>query len=262
MSTRRRVWEVVEVAREGDVWSRRCDAFLLALIALNVAAVMLETVQPVRERFATALLRFEIFSVGVFTVEYVARLWSCVEDRRFSAPVSGRLRFALGPMSVVDLLAVLPSWLGFMGFDLRFLRALRMFRLARVAKAARYVRAIQLLGGVLRDRREELVVTTGLLLVLMVLSGSVVYYAENPSQPEAFSSIPVSLWWAVATLTTVGYGDIYPITALGRLAGAITAMLGVGLLALPTAILGSGLVEALQHARRPRSCPHCGEPLP
>jgi voltage-gated potassium channel len=252
---------MVEVARDGDAWSRRCDTFLLSLILVNVAAVVLETVQPLRERFGTAFFWIEVVSVAVFSIEYLARLWSCVEEPRLSSPVLGRVRFALRPMSIIDLMAVLPSLLGLIGLDLRFLRALRLFRVARLAKASRYVRALDLLGGVVRQRREELIVTSGLMLALMVISGSVMYYAENAAQPEAFSSIPASLWWAVATLTTVGYGDVYPVTGLGRVAGAVTAMLGVGLFALPTAILGSGLVEAIRDSKGAVKCPHCGEPL-
>lgn len=257
-STRRRVWEIVEAARPGDVASRRFDEFILALIALNVAAVILQSVRALDARFAAAFAVFEVFSVLVFTAEYAARLWSCVEDPGHRGAVRGRLRFAVRPMSLVDLLAIVPFLVMLGTTDLRILRVMRLLRLVRLLKAARYMVALDLLRRVVRAKREELVMTTALTSVLLIVASAVMYFAENGAQPDKFSSIPASMWWAVATLTTVGYGDVYPVTALGRLAGGCLALLGVGLFALPTAILGSGLVEAVRPAQ---GCPRCGTPV-
>lgn len=257
-STRRRVWEIVEAARPGDVASRRFDVFILALIALNVGAVILQSVRSVDARFGAAFAVFEVFSVLVFTAEYAARLWSCVEDPGHRGAVWGRLRFAVRPMSLVDLLAIVPFLVMVGTTDLRILRVMRLLRLVRLLKAARYMVALNLLRRVVHAKREELVMTTALTSVLLIVASAVMYFAENEAQPDKFSSIPASMWWAVATLTTVGYGDVYPVTALGRLAGGCLALLGVGLFALPTAILGSGLVEAVRQAE---GCPHCGNPV-
>lgn len=258
---RRRVWEVVEAVRPGDVGSRRFDVFILALVALNVAAVVLQSVRSLDEKFGTAFAVFEACSVLVFVGEYAARLWSCVEDPGYRGAVRGRVRLALQPLSLVDLMAFLPFVLTMGTADLRMLRALRLFRLVRLLKAARYLAAATLLRRAVRAKREELVLGVALTSVLLIVASSVMFFAENGAQPDKFSSIPASMWWAVATLTTVGYGDVYPVTVLGRVAGGLLALLGVGLFALPTAILGAGLVEAVQGTPAADICPHCGKPV-
>jgi voltage-gated potassium channel len=259
---RRRVWEIMESARPDDVASRRFQFFILGLIAFNVAAVVLESVASVEARFGAAFTVIEAFSVLVFLAEYAARLWSCVEDPRFRRTVHGRLRYALRPLALVDLLVILPFLATLGTADMRVLRTLRLFRLLSLLKVGRYLAALTVLRRVVRDKRAELVMSALLTAVLLIVASSVMYFAESDAQPEKFSSIPASMWWAVATLTTVGYGDVYPVTVLGRVAGGFLAFLGIGLFALPTAILGSGLVEAVQNARPPQTCCHCGKPLP
>lgn len=264
MLTRKRVREIVETPQAGDQTSRRFDQFMLALIGLNVVAVILGSVPEIDAEFARELYGFEIFSVAVFSLEYIARLWSCVEDPEYSHPVWGRLRFAVRPLVLIDLLAILPFFLTFVIVDLRVLRIARFLRLVRLVKAARYVKAMRLFHAVFQSKREELVLTTGLMAMLLILASSVMYFAENAEQPEKFSSIPESMWWAVATLTTVGYGDVFPVTLIGRLAAGVIAILGIGFFALPTAILGSGFVEAVQCSKEPivpKICPHCGGEL-
>ena len=234
---------------------------ILTLIGLNVLAVMLESVPEIGSRFGRPLFVFEVISVALFGIEYLARLWACVEDPSVSKAVLGRVRFALRPLVLVDLLAILPFLVWFITVDLRILRIARMLRLVRLVKATRYVAAVKLFRSVVHSKREELVLTTGLMAMLLIVSSSVMYFAENAVQPEKFPSIPESLWWAVATLTTVGYGDVFPVTLVGRLAGGIIAVLGIGFFALPTAILGSGFVEAIQESKQPRICPHCGREM-
>lgn len=258
---RRRVWEIMEAVRPGDVASRRLELLILALIALNVVAVVLGSVRALEERFGPAFTLLEACSVLVFFAEYAARLWSCVEDPLSRGPVRERLHWALRPMSLVDLIAFLPFLLTLGTADMRVLRVMRLLRLVRLLKLGRYLAAITLLRCVLRDKREELVMSTALTSVLLIVASSIMYVAENQAQPDKFSSIPASMWWAVATLTTVGYGDVYPVTVLGRVAGGFLALLGIGLFALPTAILGSGLVEAVQPTRPRQECPHCGKPV-
>lgn len=258
---RRRAWELLEPAGEGDRASRAVDAVILGLIVVSVAAVVLGSMEAVRGRFGPALGVLEAVSVAVFSAEYLLRLWSAPEDARYRRPVRGRLRWAATPLALVDLAAVLPFFLSAAGLDLRFLRALRLMRLLRLAKAVRYVEALGLLARVFRRKREELALTAAAVGILLVVSSSLMYYAEHAVQPEVFSSIPATMWWAIATLTTVGYGDVYPITALGRFLGAWVAVLGIGLFALPTAILGSGLMEELDRRAGRRTCPHCGKPL-
>ena len=252
MSWKQRTWEIVEVAEPGDRVSRYFDAAILTLILLNVLAVIIGSVAAVEERFGRILYAFEVVSVAVFTAEYAARLWAC----------AARLRFALTPLALIDLLAILPFYLPFLGFDLRFVRALRLLRVLRVAKLGRYVHALSLFGRVLKARREELILTTALMLLPLTISSCLMYYAEHAAQPDRFSSIPAAMWWAVTTLTTVGYGDIHPIPTLGKLCGAVVAILGIGFFALPAAILGSGFVEEVHRQKKPETCPHCNKELP
>jgi voltage-gated potassium channel len=201
--------------------------------------------------------------VAVFSLEYILRVWSCTENPRFKSPVLGRLRFMLTPMALVDLLAVLPFYLPFASADLRFMRAMRLFRLFRVLKLARYSESMQTFLDVLRLKKEELILMFFAIIILLIISSSLVYEAEHEVQPEAFSSIPAAMWWGIVTLATVGYGDVYPKTELGKLIGSIVVILGIGLFALPTGVLASGFAEVLarkkeKHKMEKMCCPHCG----
>jgi voltage-gated potassium channel len=260
---KRRTYELLEREIGTTRLDLAFDLFITTLIVTNVCAVMLETVVWIEEPWHTYFVIFELFSVAVFTLEYVLRLWSCTADPRYAEPVRGRLRYAASPLPLIDLLAVAPFYLEFVAFDLRFVRALRLFRLFRIFKLARYAESMRTLGRVLRSRREELLVTLFVVVVLLVFSSSAMYYVEREAQPEHFSSIPASMWWGVTTLTTVGYGDVYPVTPAGRLLGAAIAILGVGLFALPTGILASAFSEELQKKRRRERhvCPHCGKEI-
>ena len=235
------------------------DISILALIFLNVIAVIIGSVQSIQDQWGAFLDVFEIVSVVVFTVEYLARLWSCTTDPRYSGAFWGPTRHAMQAMSIIDLLAILPFYLPFLGIDLRSLRVLRLLRVFRIAKVGRYYSSLSLIKRVFQSKKEELVLTSALMGLLLVVSSSLLYYCENAVQPDAFSSIPATMWWAVATLTTVGYGDIYPITVMGKLCASIIAILGIGMFALPTGILGAGFVEAFQKVKGGAVCPHCGQ---
>jgi len=264
MITKRRIHEIVQVAAPGDFASRIFNLSILTLIVLNVFAIIAETIAPLYHRFGPVFRDFEIVSVAVFSVEYVLRVWSSVASPDFSHAVLGRLRFAATPMAIVDLLSVLPFYLPFLGADLRVVRILRVFRVFRVAKLARYSASLRRIRNILRNKKEDLLVSFSAALILLILSSSLMYYVENAAQPETFSSIPAAMWWGITTLTTVGYGDTYPITPLGRILGGMIALFGIGMFALPTAILGGGFVEELQKSRSGpgtravRVCPHCG----
>ena len=261
-NVRKRVWEIVEVARPGDRASGIFDVFILSLIFLNVVAVIVDSVQSIQARYGSLLYVFEIVSIIVFTIEYLARLWSCTVDTRFHGAIGGRIRFASKGMPLIDLLAILPFYLPFLGIDLRSIRILRLFRIFRVAKIGRYYSSLNLIKQVFQTKNEELVLTSVLMGFLLVVSSTILYYCENPSQPDIFSSIPASLWWAVATLTSVGYGDIYPVTVLGKLFASLIAIIGIGMFALPTGILGAGFVEEIQKSKKiTKTCPHCGKTI-
>lgn len=192
----------------------------------------------------------------------------CAENPKYSGR-SGRWRFSVSGMAIVDLLAILPFYVGllpsFLAPDLRFMRAIRMFRLIRVLKIARYLKALNLMQAVFRERKEQIFLSIMFIFFLLIIVSTLMYHLEHDAQPEAFSSIPATMWWGIETLTTVGYGDLVPRTHMGKLLGGMIAVLGIGLFALPAGILSSGLTEHLQRndkRRAPKKCPHCGKELP
>lgn len=269
---RKRVYSLLEPGETGDRASRAVDAFLIALILVNGAISILETVPGIFTPYRTPLFWFEAGSVAVFTVEYALRLWSCTATGR--SPIWGRLRYALHPMLLIDLVAILPFFLYFLGLDLRVARVLRLTRFFRIAKLGRYSRALRLLAAAVSARKEELLISLMMGFFALVFSATLIYYAEHDLQPEVFSSIPASFWWAVTTLTTVGYGDAVPMTLLGRIFGALVQIIGVGFLALPTGLMASAFLEQMQarkaaagegdagaRADPPRNCPHCGKAI-
>ena len=260
-TARQRMYRVFRVAVEGEPLSNTFDRFLLVLILLNVAAVVAESVQALGSRYALQFRVFEIFSVAVFTVEYLLRVWACVEDTRYRQPLTGRLRYMFTPLALIDLLAVLPFYLAFVSTDLRMLRVLRVFRLLRIAKIARYSQTLQIFGRVLKQTRVQLFFTLMLMAVLLLLASSLMYAVEQEAQPEAFSSIPAAMWWAIATLTTVGYGDVYPITVWGKFFGSLIAVFGIGMFALPTGVLGAAFLDEIRRSRKVTVCPHCGRQI-
>lgn len=260
--TKKRVFELLEVAAPGDRASAVVDGILMTLIVASVAAFVLETV-PSLLRSATRLFLFiELATLVIFSAEYLLRIWSCTSHPKYREPLRGRLRYAATPLVLVDLAAVLPLWLTFGGLNLQYVRLLRLFRLLRIAKFARYSAALQLMGRVFLRKKEELLSTLGLLLMLLLFASSLIYFLEHDAQPEEFSSIPATMWWGVATLTTVGYGDLCPVTPAGRLLASVIAVLGIGLFALPAGLLGAAFLEEREsRVAPPCTCPHCGETL-
>jgi voltage-gated potassium channel len=258
---KRRIGEILEPESKNDFLSRGFNIFIISLIVLNVFAVALETVQGISELHSGSLRVFEWFSMVVFSIEYGLRVWTCTLKPEFSSPIRGRLRYMLTPSAIIDLLVVIPFYLPFFfEMDLRFLRILRLFRLFALFKMARYSQSLHLFKGVLKDTKEELLIVFAATMAMLVFASGGIYFIENRAQPEAFSSIPASLWWAVSTMTTVGYGDVYPITTLGKIFGGFISMLGLGTFGLPVGIIAYGFVEELQKQKmRPMQCPHCGE---
>ena len=277
---RRRTYEVLEKAAEGDRLSQAVDVTIIAVIVANMAAVVLESFEGLHAGYAAWFFVLELVSVALFTVELALRLWTCDLLRPGRSWPGAVLRFLVSPIGLIDLLAILPFYLPFLiPVDLRVVRILRLVRFLRLLKLTRYTRSVSTMAAVVRERRHELMVAVFLTALLLVVASTLMYYLESKVQPEAFPNIVASLWWAVATLTTIGYGDVFPVTGLGRLLSGIIAVLGIGLVALPTAIISSGFVEALARNKQEdgdekasetdidtgsgvaRVCPHCGKPL-
>ena len=241
-----RLFDLLEAGDRRQPGARAIDLALCLLIVANVAAVTLETVPSLAAGWYDTLEWFERACVAIFVVEYLLRLWVCTEHTplRRLRPVQARLRFAASLPMVIDAIAILPSLLlPFLGPQLL---ALRVLRLVRILKLVRYSAGLVTLGRVLRSERRAL---TGALIVMLGLilgAAAVMYLIEREAQPEDFGSIPAAMWWALATLTTVGYGDVVPVTALGRLFGGMIAILGIAVYALPVAIVASGFMSELQ----------------
>ncbi len=248
-SLRRRTYELLDAGTGTDAASRFVDYALMALITANVLCVIFESVPEVEARYREFFWTFEVFSVSVFTVEYLARLWSAIEREvpGYNGPILGRLRFMLTPMAVLDLLVILPFYFPtLLAVDLRMLRALRLLRIFRLT---RYSSSMTLLMNVLRDEARNIGAALFVLILLIVMAGGLSYLAEREAQPEAFGSIPAALWWAVVTMTTIGYGDVVPHTAAGRIMATVIGIISVGMVALPAGLLASGFSEALQRRR-------------
>ena len=243
---RRRIYEILDSPLDHEPLNRIVDIILVLLIALNVGAVILETVESVGRTYEDFFFAFELFSVFVFTVEYGLRMWVCVERPQTipMKPSRARLRHMLTPLALIDLMAIAPFYLAtFVGIDLRFMR---VFRLLRILKLTRHSAALSMVGSVLYAERRALTASVTVMLVLLVFTSGLMYFAERAAQPEAFASIPHAMWWGVATLTTVGFGDVTPITPIGKILGAIAMLMGVGMFAMPAGILASGFAQEIK----------------
>jgi voltage-gated potassium channel len=244
MAMKQRVFEIIrdDVDKRGA--GRVFDLGMTAVIVINVLFIVIDTFQGRPAVLATVSRVVEVASVALFTVEYAARLWTA--DLRYPdrTPWRARGRFVRSGLALVDLLAILPFYLPLLiPVDLRVLRMFRLVRLVRVLKLARYNAAVAAIGRVLKKSAPQLVSSIGVVLMLMVMGSVLMYYVEGERQPEQFSNALSGLWWAIATLTTVGYGDVYPVTGLGRILSALIALLGIGLVAVPTGIITAGFAQ-------------------
>jgi len=243
---KQRTHEFLSVSIPGDRFGLFFDRFMIILILLNIFAIVLETVESLNAEYGNIFYYFEIFSVVIFTVEYALRVWSCTEDKDhdYSNPIIGRFKYFISPMAIVDLLAFLPFYLSaFFAIDLRILRILRMLRLL---KLTRYSPALYVVWAVITKQRRALIAAFFIMLVALLFTSSIIYLFEHEVQPEKFSSIPESMWWGLATLTTVGYGDVTPITSGGKMFAGMAMILAIGLAALPIGVIATGFANEIQ----------------
>ncbi len=262
---KRRVYEILEVGQSGDWASRVVDSAIMLLIVSNVMALVISTDESINAVAPNFFIYFEGVSFCIFAVEYLLRLWSCTADPQFAHPVNGRLRYIFQPLMVADAVAVLSYFIILLmpavGLDLGALRALRL--VSRMARLARYSPGLRALVSAVASRKNELLAVVSVVGALLLVASSLMYYTEQSAQPDKFSSIPAAMWWSIITVTTVGYGDVAPITPLGRLLAGVIALLGIGIFALPAGILGSSFMEQVNRRDYPpvRVCPHCGRDI-
>ena len=248
-----RIYTIIERGEKHDKKSVYFDYFIIILVLLSVVATIWESDSTViagvdcKEYFNL----FESFSIAIFTVEYLLRLWTAPLKYSELPTWKAYLKYIFSFIALIDLLAILPFYLPFLGVeDLRLLRMMRLLRLLRVFKLNRYSRALNLVSDVLKEKGEELITTVFFALILLLVSSSLMYYVEHESNPDGFPNIIATLWWAVVTLTTVGYGDVVPVTILGKTLNGITALIGIGVVALPTSILSAGFLEKVEERKK------------
>lgn len=243
---RRTVHALVEGGVRGYLPGRIFNAALVILILANVGAIVLGTIPEMPASWERAFEWIEHVSIAVFTIEYGLRVWSCVDDarRRYEHPVRGRLRYVATPAAIIDLLAVAPVLLfALFHIDAEFVVLLRVLRLL---KLIHFTGAFEIIGAVLRRERRSLIACAMVVWVIWVLVSTLGYLAERNAQPDKFGSIPEAMYWGIITLTTVGYGDLTPVTPLGRVVSGFAVVLGVLCLAMPTGIIASGFMEEMR----------------
>ena len=296
---KRIVFEIIQPSADAAndrILSKIFDSVIMTLIVFSVLSVFICTFK-IPDWLFRILIRVEFVSIIVFTIEYALRIWTANLLFPELNPVRARIRYVTSPMAIIDLVSILPFILPILHtYNLVGVRVFRLVRLLRIFKLNRYSDALASIGDVFRKKAQQIVASTFFVFIILILASLLIYYAEHDAQPEQFSNAFSGLWWAVATLTTVGYGDIYPITPLGRFLGAIIAILGIGVVAVPTSILSAGFMETLnkqiaeaeeaekakdekQNAEaadgghdhtaasadskfeQPQYCPHCGKKL-
>jgi voltage-gated potassium channel len=247
---RRRIHEILEVRAEGDRTARIAEIALIVMIVANVTAIILQSEPALDAAWHHWFRVFEAVSIAVFTAEFGLRVWSSVEDAGGGSkgPIATRLRYARSPMALIDLVAIVPFYLSFLvPVDLRFMR---VFRLFLVLKLTRYQASMTLLGAVFRNEAKSIGAALFVLALLLIVLSTLGYLAEHRAQPDAFGSIPDAMYWAIVTMTTVGYGDVVAVTPLGKVLAGIIGLLGVGMVALPAGLLASGFSQQLHERRR------------
>ena len=263
MKIRKKLYEIIGSPENPSLASRIFDILIIILIILNIAAISADTFKlPL---WATdALWWFEFVSVIIFTIEYQS--YVLYPDL---PPLRARLKFIRSFNAVIDLLAILPFYIPYIvPIDLRVLRMLRIIRMTRIFKINRYTSALSAIIMVIKQKKHELISSIAVVCDLMIVSSIIMYNIENEAQPEAFENVFSAMWWAVSTLTTVGYGDVFPITVPGKILSAIIALLGIGLVSIPTGIISAGFIENIEEKNHNRAdddekcyCPYCGKKI-
>lgn len=257
-NVRRQLYRLLEPSQHEDVRLHAVDVFVVTNIIVSLSSYILGTVPWIRASYNDSLVVVDHFTSLVFGVEYGLRVWTSIENPRYHGAFVGRLKYMRSGMAIIDLLAFAPFILELM--DLRAARILRVLRLIRAFKAARYMKSMRLITDIVYERRFELTSSLTFMAFLLVVSSALMFEVENRVQPEQFSSIPATMWWGVASLTTMGYGDIYPISTLGKFLAGCIAVVGIGLFAIPTGILAAAFVEKLSISRQNSHSRHSSTP--
>ncbi len=261
-----KIYKIISADDKGYLPSKIFDIIIMILIVESIISVILSTFSNIPTTISGIISNLEMLSIIIFTVEYLLRIWTSDLLYPEYGKIKSRVKYIFSFMALVDLFAILPFYIPFItNVDLRMLRLLRLIRMIRIFKLNRYTTSLSVISNVLIRKKEQLISSVFVVFILMLISSILMYYFEHDAQPDVFENAFSGLWWAIATLTTVGYGDIYPITFLGKIISAVIALLGIGMVAVPTGIISAGFSEELEEQKNEdknyRYCPHCGEKL-
>jgi len=239
---KKRIYDIIQIGYKGDMPSRFFDIFISGVIILNILAMLLQTFNSLSPAFGV-FEAIEFITVGIFIVEYLLRIWTADLLYPKKGFIMSRVRFFFSYDGIIDLLTILPFYFlsGFIVF--RMLRVVRIFRLFKINTQ---LDSFNVITDVLKDKRKQILSSVFIIIILMLASSIGMYYAEHNAQPDSFENAFSGIWWSISTLMTVGYGDIYPITVVGKIMAILTAFLGVGVVAIPTGIISAGFVEQYQ----------------
>ena len=249
LNTRKRLYNELEPSGRQVSGLSKLNQFICGVIILSVGVAIIETEDSVSQHREAFFLAAEYIFTGVFLIEYIARVWVAVENSVYSGAIRGRLKYIVSFYALIDLLALLAVAVSTAGSGPLFLRMFRFARILRLARLGRFSKAMSRMRYALHSRLPDLLLSLGVALGLLVISSTLLYLVEGSIQPKTFGSIPRAMWWGIATLTTVGYGDVYPVTAAGKILSSITAITGIGLIAMPTGILAAAFSDAMQKER-------------
>jgi len=249
VSLRHRAWLQLNGDPPGDGHLSAVNWALAIIIVVAVVTSIVSTEPEIEAQYSGLLLRMELFFGAAFTAEYAARIWTAAEEPGAQGDLRKRLAFIFSPLGLVDLAVLIVTLLPILIPGVAVLRLTRLLRLLMLAKFGHFSSAFQDLARAIHSRRYELYVTVALACFLLLIGATALYLAEGDVQPDKFGSIPRALWWSIITLTTVGYGDVSPITPLGKFMASIVALAGIGLVAMPTGIMAAAFSEAMQDRR-------------
>jgi len=247
-------------------WDKIINIFIIVLIILNVVAVIVETIKSIHDQYRHFFYYFDLISVSIFTLEYVLRVWSSNHEEKYKHSLWGRLKYMVSAGALIDLIAILPFFLNIIfGFsiELREIRMLRLLRVFRLFRLTAYMKSAHMITNVFKKRINELMLSLVLVIFLIIVASCAIYFAEHqhPVNQYKFTSIPATMWWAVVTLTTTGYGDMYPMTHIGKAMSMVLMLTGVAFFALPAGIITAGFLEEfrMNRVKKTHRCPSCGE---
>lgn len=277
---RKYLYDTLEVPASEDSQGLLYDIFMMALITANAVAMIVGTVPWVQQQYNWFLIPFEIVSIAIFTIEYILLLWVCTVDPEYSDPVYGRIKYAMTPMALINLVSILPAFIPFLApFDLRALRMFRIFRFFRVLKLTKYSDSLKTLNNAIYSKKELFAMTFLIIILLVVTFSILIFYAENGTNPSpAFNDIPSTLWWGFVKLSPISNESGYPETTLGKMIATGLALLEIAIFAIPAGIMANAFERQYENKQKDQeeqllicegelnrkkselTCPHCGKP--